>query len=445
MLRDKVIGGVKWTSIATLIVAFLHLLKLSVLSRFLEGGQLGQFAIVMVVFGFVNLVSDMGMGAAILHKEKIFRKQYSSLFWLNFLLCFMLYFLLILLSNWFSSFYSEPVVGELLPLAGICVIFLGFGKQFRIIEQKKLNFKKIAIVEVLSSVFSFVLSIVLIMAGFEVYSLVYSLVVQYFISNAIFFYYGMRGGGIAFYFSWKSISKMIRVGFYQMLSELVNFFGKEADIFIVGKFLGMEVLGGYSLAKQLVFGPSMVVNAVVGRVITPFFSLFQSSKCELRAEYLTLSKGVNTINFTIYFLLFFFSDYVALVFFGDKYLYISELISVLSIFMVFRSTGSLNGGVVVALGRTDLGFVWNIFSSFFLIVVMLFGAQINIFIFCVLLVFGMVSLYFLYWRFVVRVLLGIDFGSYFLLLLPRLMVFKWFFLKLFSLYSKISHDIKPKK
>ena len=106
-LKKRAISGVKWTTISTIVVVAVSMLKLSVLARFLDKSDFGLMALVNVVLAFMGLFMDMGLTSAILHKQNISKNEYSSLFWLNFGFSFFLYVIIILLSPTISSFYDE--------------------------------------------------------------------------------------------------------------------------------------------------------------------------------------------------------------------------------------------------------------------------------------------------------------------------------------------------
>ena len=70
-LKKQVTTGVKWTTLATMILAVVALLKVSVLARFLEKSDFGLMALITIVMGFMNLFNDMGLTSAILHKQEL--------------------------------------------------------------------------------------------------------------------------------------------------------------------------------------------------------------------------------------------------------------------------------------------------------------------------------------------------------------------------------------
>jgi len=259
-IKEQAISGVKWTSISTAVVAINGLLKISILTRFLDKADFGLIAITLLVLGFTELFIDMGLSIAIIHKQIITRKEYSSLYWINFVFSIILCGIIILISPIIAEFYREPELLKLLPLMSIILILSAIGRQFKTIEQKSLNFRRIATIVIGSSLGSLLLAVILAIKGFGVYSLVYAALAQYFMSNISFFLLGITKNKILFRFSYQEVKPFLKIGIFQVGSQVTNYFNQNLDILIVGKFFGSDVLGGYSLAKQLVFRPGKMIN-----------------------------------------------------------------------------------------------------------------------------------------------------------------------------------------
>ena len=150
-IRKQAISGVKWTTVSTVTLTVVNLLKISVLARFLDKTDFGLMALVTFVLGFMDLFMDMGLTSAILHKQKITKHEYSSLYWVNVVFSIALVAIIIMLCPVIATFYKEPELISLIPLMSLSIIFSALGRQFRTIEQKALHFKYIGIIDIISS------------------------------------------------------------------------------------------------------------------------------------------------------------------------------------------------------------------------------------------------------------------------------------------------------
>ena len=135
---------------------------------------------------------------------------------------------------------------------------------------------------------------------------------------------------------------------------------KEIDVLIIGKFYSIEILGFYSLAKQLVLKPFSIINPIFVKVCTPVFALMQNNKLNLSNGYCKLITTISALNLPIYFILFCFAKPIILFLYGaefiDSYLYLRLLI-VYVIIIAFRNP---LGTLIVSTGNTFLGFIWTL-------------------------------------------------------------------------------------
>ncbi len=418
-IKKKAIYGVKWITVSTATLALSALLKISILARYLDTSDFGLMALVMFVMGFMSLFMDMGLSSAILHVQNIKKKEYASLYWLNTFFSILLFLIIYLISPLISNFYSEIELKELIRLMGISLILSTLGRQFKTILEKELMFKKIAIVEMVSAIFSLILAIFLAMLDYGIYALVYSALMQYFTSNFIFFIIGIKKQQLSFHFNYIETKPFLRIGVFQVGSQIVNYFNRDLDILIVGKFFGSELLGGYSLAKQLVFRPAQVLNPIFTKVASPILSRIQKNRNKLKSNYLMLLNIVATINMPIYLGVLVLAPWIVSVLYGSGYESIVILVRILSVYMVFRAIGNPAGSLLIATGRTDLGFYWNLITLTVLPIAIFIGAQFSIEMVATLITVAMAVLLLPSWYFLIYKLIGAKLNEFLISLIPN--------------------------
>ena len=411
-INRQVITGLKWTTIGTLSIAFSNVIKISVLARFLSKDDFGVFALVAFFLGFFNLFSDMGITTAILHKQEIKKNEYASLYWFNIAFCIFLYLLLLLITPIISDFYHEPKLDFLIKVLGLSIIINSIGLQFRTIETKNLSFKYISIFDIIASVSSLLFAIWLAINGYGVLSLVYSIILQYTISNILLLLLGIKKFGILFYFKFKDLKVFLSIGLFQVGGQLANFFNRNLDILIIGKFFSQEVLGGYSLAKELVFRPAQVINPILTKVAAPALAKFQNGLELLKENYLKLVNIVSSINIIIYIILIIFAPIIIQIFYGEGYDNIIILVRILSIYMIFRAIGNPIGSLVVATGRTDIEFIWNIVLLILMPIAVYIGSLFGIVGVTISLTITMMLLFIPSWYFLVHKMTGASLKEY---------------------------------
>ena len=239
-IRKQVVSGVKWTTIGTIVIAVAALLKLSVLARLLDKADFGLMALVTFVMGFMNLFSDMGLTSAILHKQDISKQEYASLYWFNVGFSVFLYGILMALTPLVATFYDEPELGFLIPLLGLNLLISAFGRIYKTIEFKHLLFKRITIFEIIAAILSLVFAVYLAIEDYGVLALVYSALLQYVVQNLLYFAYGIRKYGLLARFRFQETKPFLRIGIYQVGGQVINYFNRDMDILLIGKFFGPD-------------------------------------------------------------------------------------------------------------------------------------------------------------------------------------------------------------
>ncbi len=418
-IKHKAIHGVKWTAISSAVLASSSLFKLSVLTRYLEKSDFGLMAIVTFILTFFTLTLDMGLPSAILHKQKISNDEYASLYWLNFLISIALYFLAIAITPSISIFYKEKELLTILPLMGLSFIISAFGKQFRIIEQKKLNFKFISITEIISSLFSLLISILLAMKGYGVYSLVYSALALIAVSNLFFLINGVITNGLKLHFSFRETKPFFRIGLFNFGGQIINYLNRDLDILIIGKFFGTEILGGYSLAKQLVFRPTQLINPILTKVSIPTLAKYQKNLQQLKDNYLKLVNIVATINIPIYMFIILFASPIVRIVYGPGFDNIVILVRILSVYMIFIALRNPIGSLIVATGRTDKEFFWFLITSPITFLIILLSCQFSIAFVAIALSLNMAILFYPHWFFLIQKMIHVKFIDYLIACIPN--------------------------
>lgn len=413
-INNQVRVGVKWTTASTIVLAVAAILKVSILTRFLDKSDFGLMALVTFVMGFMELFNDMGITSAILHKQEITNKQYASLYWINWLASIFLYFVLLAITPLVSTFYEQPLLKSLIPIIGLNLLLTGFGRQYKTIEQKNLLFRTISIIDIIGAVLSLIISVVLAVYNYGVFALVYSVIFQSLFSNLCYFIIGLRKYGLLFHFNLHETKEFLKIGVYQVGGQIVNYFNRDLDILIVGKVFSADILGGYSLAKQLVMRPSQLINPIMVKVAGPALALLQKDINELKSGYLKLINLVATINFPIYVGIIIFAPWIVEILYGSNFNSIVTVVQILSVYMMIRALGNPIGSLVIATGRTDLEFIWNVLTLLVIPLFIFIGSLYGINGVAISLTFSMLLLYYPAWRLLVYKLTHASFKEYLL-------------------------------
>ncbi|WP_422858218.1 MOP flippase family protein [Flagellimonas sp. S174] len=417
-LRKTVLKGIKWTTLSTIIIALCALFKISFLTRFLDKNDFGSIALLMFFLTFSELFNDMGLTSAILYKREITKNEYSSLYWLNLSVSIVLYLALLAFSPFLSNFYNQSSLTSYISIIGLSIIFSGFGRQFKVVEQKYFFFKTISLIETFGAVISLLSAVLFAYLNYGIYALIYSYILQYFFVNVFFVLFGLKKHKIHLYFRFKETIPFLKIGIYQVGGQIVNYFNRDLDILIIGKCFGADILGGYSLAKQLVYKPAQIINPIITKVASPSLALFQNSKLELKKQYLKLVNIVFVINLLAYSGVFVFSPFLVKFLYGSDYLEVVTIIRVLCFYMLLRAIGNPVGSLVIATGKTNLEFFWNLIVLVVIPIFIIAGVNYGIYQTTIFMTMSMVFLFWPSWYFLIRKMTGASLKEYLTVLNP---------------------------
>lgn len=353
--------GMAWTTVSTVVRSIVSILQVAILTRFLPKSDFGIVAIANLFIGFTQIFLDLGLSVGIMHKQDTTARQYSSLFWLNIFSGVVLSLILIAVSPLVARYYEEPSLTPILMLLSSTIFFSSLGSQHRSVQQKKMRFNVISIIEISSSVLTLAVAIILVNCGYGIFSLVWSTLFHVASTNLAFLVVGLKtDNNISFHFDLCDTYPYLKIGVYSIGTQVLDYFSRELDIIIISATLGKDVLGVYSLCKKLVVSLYSAVNPIIMKVLTPVLSQIQNDLNYVRQVYYNLIESLSLINFPLYFLVAVFSYGILNFIYGADYIEAHHVLALLAIYYGYLSTGHPVGALQTALGRTDTGFYWTI-------------------------------------------------------------------------------------
>jgi len=344
-----------------LIVTVLQFAQLAILARFLDPADFGLMAIMMVVIGFSQAFQDMGISQAIIQRQDITHTQLSSLYWLNIASGIILCFIVLAISPLVASFYDEPRITELMMVLSSVFILVAVGNQYRVLCQKNLDFRIMETINVIAATAALAVAIFFAMQGFGVRTLVYAMLTQAGLSSVLFLWVGLRRyHKPSFVYRHSELRGFYSFGLYQMGERSINYISANADKMLIGKLVGLNATGFYNLAWQLVIFPLSKINPIVNKVAFPVYSKVQGDFAALNRYYTFNVKALALVTMPLLAFLFFFSTEIVRIVFGEGWGATAELLPALALVGILKALGNPGGAIILALGRADVGFWWNV-------------------------------------------------------------------------------------
>jgi O-antigen/teichoic acid export membrane protein len=154
----------------------------------------------------------------------------------------------------------------------------------------------------------------------------------------------------------SAIKSMLAFGGNLTGFRLVNYFSRNLDNLLIGRYWGSQQLGLYAKAYQLVLLPIEQINSPVNSVALPTLSSLQSEPEKYRKYYYKAILLITTLGMPIVGFMFASADKVILLMLGEQWL---GVVPIFQFLMPAAFIGTFNvaaGWVYQSLGRTDRQF-----------------------------------------------------------------------------------------
>jgi len=145
--------------------------------------------------------------------------------------------------------------------------------------------------------------------------------------------------------------------------SMLNYWARNADNLLIGRFIGTSALGIYSRAYSFMLFPLKMVSRTIARVMFPAFSSIQKDKPRVAKIYLRVITTIALITFPLMTGLWVVTEHLVLALFGSQWASMIPIIKIFAVIGMVQSIVSLNGNLYRSQGRTDLQFKVGLVQS----------------------------------------------------------------------------------
>jgi len=348
----------------------ISLLGFFVLARLLSPREFGIMAMVTVFTGIADLFLTMGMDTALIQNRGANERHYSTAFWINMFLGAIFAALLILGAKAIAGFYQESEIAPIIRTISVLYILNSIVIIPVAILKKRLEFKKIASIQLAATLSGLSVGIPLALNGWGVWALAANLLMNAVVEAILAFLITRWRPRLLF--GKRELAELWNYSRYLVGSNIVSYAINNVDYLLIGRLLGAKTLGVYKYAFQIATFPRQVVFGVVNRVLISFYSSLPSKE-RMAGTHLKLTRVVAFIFLPFYFGLASIADHFVLTVLGKKWEEGIPFFVVLLVTFAIQILNDLNGPLYLAQGETKLLFNLSIFLRTDLIIFMVVG------------------------------------------------------------------------
>ena len=347
--------------------------SIAILARLLAPEAFGLIAMVTAVTNLGALFCDMGLSLATIQREEITEPQVSNLFWLNTLIGSVVALLVAVSSPLLVVFYGEQTLYGITLVLSVSFVVAAMSIQHQALLRRHMLLGRLACVDVVSQFLSISVGVFFAISMKTYWALVFMQLAQVL----------FRCCGLFIACPWRPMLFQRGVGTKDMFHfglnvagfNVLNYFTRNLDKMLIGRFVGAGTLGFYSRAYQLALFPIHKINGPVSAAVQPALSRLQDDPEAFRQYYRQALGVISAVGTPIVVYVFLMADEIILLLLGEGWgesaLYLRWLMPA----ALCAVTNVATGWVYNSLGHVHRQFRWGVYASVFLCGAMLIGVQ----------------------------------------------------------------------
>ncbi len=365
-LGQEAVASVKWQTATTGFQVVARLVVGVVLARLLSPADFGIAGFAMIFSEFLTLFSELGIGAALVQRERLADLHLRVGFTLSALLGAASTVLL-----WSTApLLADAATLQVIRLLSLGLLLSSLGTVSSALLFRRLEFRKLFFVELGSYLPAYALvTIVLAVLGWGVWSLVAGALVQIAVRLALL--------TVAAPHSWApsasrvETGELLHFGVGMTLARLANYAARSVDQLIVGRLLGPAALGLYLRANTLGSMSSGYLSAAVTTVLFPLYARIQDDPEKTRRWYLLSHNLVALVSIPLMALLAVAAPEILRVVYGPQWTEAAAPLRLCALAGIFRGLFTLSDALARAHAR-----VYSQFARHLIFAVLVAGAAL---------------------------------------------------------------------
>lgn len=365
-INKKLIKSILHSMTGRYLVYTVQLISMMILARMFSPETFGIFAIIQVFAVFFVLVSEMGFGPALVNETNIPNEMRDGIYSFTWLLGATVSLLFFLLSPIISWLYNNDIFQFLVIPVALGIVF----NTASIVPLSAFNrdkkFISIARCEAIAEIFS----IIIILISINFVEPIWALSLKPLTVSLVRFFLVLIGskktqvGMASFGSELSSIKNILIFSKHQAGFNFLNYFSRNLDNILVGKYLGTVSLGVYDKAYQLMRYPLLLLTFAMSPAIQPVMKELKNDLDEFELLHSKFIRFVSVLGLVVGVSIFYLSDYIVLILLGEQWNEVSPLLKIFAVSIPLQIVMSTSGGFYQAAGRADLLLKCGVFAFF---------------------------------------------------------------------------------
>jgi PST family polysaccharide transporter len=347
--RDRsLLDGIAWTSMVTYLAQILSWAATLFIVHYLVPDDYGLVGLAALYLGLVQVVSDLGVGAAVITFRDLSRAEISQFNTVAVAAGATCVLLSLVAAVPLGRFFGEPRLPAILAVMSLSFVISAFRVVPLATMQRDLAFRRLALIDAAVAIVGSSASMTMAVLGFGYWTLAIAPLVNATLQTTLLVAHKptrFERPQLA------AIRKPLVFSSHTLTTRFTWYAYSNADFFVIGRFMGKTALGAYTLGWTLSGLAVEKVTALIGRVTPAFFSSVQRDLPELRRYLLIVTEGLSLITFPACIGIALVADDLVRVALGPGWSSSVAPLRWLAVFAAFRSVQPLFPQVLSAIGE----------------------------------------------------------------------------------------------
>ena len=266
--RESGATSASLVTVAGQIVSLLvSIVNLVVLSRLLTPAEFGLIAVIAAVFGFAEMLRDLGLSVAAIREPVLKSTEASSIFWFSSGLGLLLTLVGASLSQPLANLLGQQQIAEVGPWLALGFLINGLSTTFAILLIRDARFKAISLSLIISKVTGLCVAVAVAWNGGGVWSLVTLQLVS--ATTLLALRIGLARFAPSAPHRGDSLRKFMGLGSVVTVSTVADYAAARSGAFVLGAWVSDSSAGVFSRVYEIVTLPIQILFGPLTSVLVP--------------------------------------------------------------------------------------------------------------------------------------------------------------------------------
>lgn len=332
-----------------------------ILARILSPQDYGINAMAVSITGFAGIFSSLGLSTATVQRKNINHEQVSTLFWINAAIGLLITLVVAAVSPAVAWFFKTPEMLKVMLSLSVIFIIGGLNIQHSALLTRQMRFYTLAKIRILSLTGGILVAIITGYYGFGYWALIFNTLTNVTLMTIGCWLSCNWIPGLPYRHS--GVGAMIRFGSDLMGFNAINYFSRNMDNVLIGRYHGSGALGLYSKAYQLLMMPITNLRDPMTSVALPALSRLQNDPDLYKNYYLKCVSLLAFVSMPLVGFMLVYSDQLIHLLLGPQWIGASVIFKILAIAAFVQPVSGTLGMVLISTGRSRLYLKMGVFSA----------------------------------------------------------------------------------